>query len=263
MSRQPTQKYYVLSRLDRLFIAELQAFETHFDVAPVPVEQDLRAGAIGWIATFAPESIGPEGRARLSRILAAVRGRDDYRTCGWYRIPYLYVAWASLSGDHSCLSDVTGNIDHHNSSLRSALYAPLGLMAPELSINDEALCGRIECSLKSGLMYNDSLMCVFLAMNGDPERKIETVLEWRENIDLSPRDARKLDSIINDGRISNSLIADEFSEILRYLLCRLLDPDIRDTLPDRQFELFSDRVDCSIWRRMADHPLLSSFVLLK
>ena len=263
MSRQPTQKYYALSRLDRLFVAELQAFETHFDVAPVPVEQDLRAGAIGWIATFAPESIGPEGRERLSRILAAVRGRDDYRTFGWYRIPYLYVAWASLSGDHSCLSDVTGNIDHHNSSLRSALYAPLGLIAPELSINDDALRSRMESSLKSGLMYNDSLMCVFLALNGNPQHKVKTAMEWRENIDLAPQDACKLDSIINDGRISNSLIANELSEVLRYVLCRLLDPDIRDTPPDGQFDLGPDRVDCSIWRRMADHPLLSSFVSLK
>ena len=154
-------------------------------------------------------------------------------------------------------------LDHHNSSLRSALYAPLGLIAPELGINEGGLCSRIESSLKSGLMYNDSLMCVFLALNEDPERKIETVVEWRKNVDLSPQDARKLDSIISDGTIPNGMIADEFSEILRYLLCRLLDPDIRDTPPDGQFDLFPDQVDCSIWQRMADHPLLRSFVSLK
>ena len=84
-------------------------------------------------------------------------------------------------------------------------------------------------------MYNDSLMCVFFALNGDPKRKIETAMEWRKDIDLSPQDARKLDSIIAHRSIQNSLIADEFAEILRYLLCRLLDRDIHDTPLKGQF----------------------------
>ena len=257
-----TQESYATGRLDRLFTAELRAFYSNFDVAPVPVEQDLRAGAIAWISTFAPKATSPDGKEELWRISNAARKRADFNHFGWYRIPYLNVAQYSLDGDLSSLSTVIGNIDHHDSSLRSSLHAPLALIAPKLSLDDNNLSERIESCFRSGYMYNDSLMCIFAALNDDHERKLTLIRKWRKMTSLNPQDIETLDLFLAGRLISNALIADEFSEILRYIFCRLLDPEISDALPSQR-DLFPNNKDWSIWQQMSDHPLMGSLVSVK
>lgn len=245
------QESYATSRLDRLFIAELRAFHSNFDVAPVPVEQELRAGAIGWIATFAPKAISPHGKEELRRVSTAARDRMDFKHFGWYRVPYLDVAQYSLDGDISSLSTMIDNIDHHDSSLRSSLHGPLALIAPRLSLDDNNLSGCIESCLSSGYMYNDSLMCIFAALNDDHERKLTLARKWRMMTSLNPQDIKTLDLVLAGELISNALIADEFSEVLRYIFCRLLDPDVPDALPGQQLDLPLSSEDCPIWQEMS------------
>jgi len=252
---------YATGRLNWLFTNELNSFWSNFDLAPVPVEQDLRAGVIGWIATFAPEAIGDEGERELWRIFTAVRERSDFRHFGWYRMPYLDVARFSLSKDSDALAYIIANLDHHKSSLRSALHAPLALIAPRLSLSHPELAGRIEKALKHGLFFNESLLCIFFALRGDHRRKVELVKDWRNRIDLSLMDAETLDRVIAGNAISNSLIADELSENLRYLFCRLLDPELGNVPPRKQHDLFPDAMIHAIWKRMSGHPLVKSSVL--
>ena len=252
-----------LDMLDRLFNAELLAFHSDFEVQPVPIEQDLRAGAIGGIAAFTPEAVTLKGREQLRQILTTVHERPDFEHFGWYRIPYLDAAQFLLSSDLTSLSWLIANINHHNSSLRSALHAPLALVAPRLSLNDGELANRIECCLKSGFLYNESLMCVFCGLRDVPERKVELVMEWQKRINLVPQDAKTLSSIITGAPISNSLVVDELSENFRYLFCRLLDPEITCGSPKEQLKFFFDLSGETIWKRMAAHPLLKSLVFLK
>ena len=253
---------YATGRLNWLFTDELKSFWSNFHLAPVPVEQDLRAGAIGWIASFAPEAIGDEGERELWRISIAVQGRSDFRHFGWYRIPYLDIARFSLSEDTEALAYIIANLDHHKSSLRSALHAPLALIAPRLSLSHPEIASRIESSLKQGLFFNESLMCIYFALRGDHKQKVELVKDWRNRIDLSPMDADTLDKIISGTAISNSLIADELSENIQYLFCRLLDPELGNVPPREQLDLFLDAKIHAVWKRMSEHPLVKSSVLL-
>ena len=251
---------YATGRLNWLFANELKSFWSDFDLAPVPVEQDLRAGVIGWIATFAPEAIGDEGERELWRISTAVRERSDFRHFGWYRTPYLDVARFSLSKDSDAIAYIIANLDHHKSSLRSALHAPLALIAPRLSLSHPELSSRIENALKHGLFFNESLMCIFFALRGNHQRKIELVKDWRNRIDLSPMDAETLDNVIAGDAVSNNLIADELTENLQYLFCRLLDPELGNVPPRKQLDLFDGEIH-AIWKRMSGHPLVKSSVL--
>ena len=88
-----------LDMLDRLFNAELLAFHTDFEVQPVPIEQDLRAAAIGGIAAFTPEAVTLKGREQLRQILTTFHERSDFEHFGWYRTPYLDAAQFLLSSD--------------------------------------------------------------------------------------------------------------------------------------------------------------------
>jgi hypothetical protein len=123
-----------LDQLNRLLLAEIRSFRRSFDDRPVPVAQDLRAGAIAWIATFAPEAIGDDARQLLFLTCEAARQLPDYHHHGWYRTVYLDVAQYTLTGEPSWLSTLVSNIDHHSRQLRISLYSPLGLVAPGLKL---------------------------------------------------------------------------------------------------------------------------------
>ena len=258
-----TRQRCATDKLNALFNAELLAFHCNFDVAPVPMEQELRAGAIAWIATFAPEAISPEGEEQFLEIAYSIRKRPDFRSFGWYRTPYLDAAHYSLTGDYTALSNVINNIDHHNSSLRSALHSPLGLVAAKLTLDDHELSSRMKHCLEDGLFFNDSLMCILSVLKDHPERKIELVKKWRRDIDLVPQDAEMLDYLIRGDGVSNGLIMDELFLTLRYLFCRLLDPELNQIYTKQQLDLFSHWKHHSIWKRMCEHPLLNSRIYFR
>ena len=251
--------------LDKLFNAELLAFQSNFEVRPVPIEQDLRAGAIAWIAAFAPEAISSKRREQLREILTAMRERPDFNNFGWYRIPYLDVAEFLLFGDFSSLSTLIVNLNHHNSSLRNALHAPFALVAPKLSLDDYdgELAKRIESCLEMALMYNDCLMCIFCGLKNTHERKMELLKEWRKRIRLAPQDIEMLDSMISKSYITNPFLAGELFQNLQYLFCRLLDPEIINSHHGEQPKLFNELSSDTLWKRMAEHPLLQPLISLK
>ena len=53
--------------INRFFQAEIVAFRRGFEQHPVPLQQDLRAGAVAWLAVLAPEAINADSR-RLLRV---------------------------------------------------------------------------------------------------------------------------------------------------------------------------------------------------
>lgn len=278
-------KSNAVGRLGQLFEAELLEFRSHFDVHPISIEQDLRAGAIGWIATFVPEAISLKGRKKLWKVCTEVQKRSDFPTFGWYRISYLNAAQYMLDGDTTHVSALIANVDHHKSALRCGLHAPLALVSPRISLDDKELAQRIEHCLKSRFMYNESLMCIFSALRDARDRKIELILQWQKKIDPASRESEILDSIVTGSQISNDLVAEEFSKILRYLFCRLLDHEFIDNASEKQLNLFpdqsndsqrkkapahtpqsslfSDQSNGSLWERMSAHPLMNLTVSLR
>jgi len=272
-----------LERLSDLFHAELTNFRAGMRTELIPKIQDLRAGALGWIARFLPEAVREADRDLISETRAAVRGRPDFATGGWYRIPYLDAAQYALSGDRSVLDVLIANLDHATSALRSALHAPLGLVVDRLSIEDEDLVRRISGSLAKGHLDNESLLCLFITARGKPARKFELARHWRDSLKLAPQDIPRLDAVLTAGFLSNAHIYDEYSEILRYLFCRMLEAEspqhnldsqleFEGVLPrnlprvrSRQIEIpgiqtpKSVRLDV-LWQRMSEHPLMRADV---
>ena len=113
----------------------------------------------------------------------------------------------------------------------------------------------------SGLFFNDSLMCILSVLRGDKKRKLELVEKWRREIDLVPQDAELLDGIVRDGILSNSLVVSELFLTLRYLFCRLLDPELTEVYTEKQLDLFPYWKNHAIWKRMYEHPLLRPQIL--
>jgi hypothetical protein len=251
--------------LDQLFQAEVAAFRRGFEEQPVPLIQDLRAGTVAWIAVFAPEAISAEARLSLRLTCEAERDFADYASHGWYRTVYLHVAQYALSHDESWLTILVTNLDHSSSQLRSSLHAPLGLVAPHLKLSFPELRTRIESSLSRWYMYNESLLCILLVLDASPTLKLAQLLRWREQLNMSPQDIGVVDKLKEGMPLSNALIAEECFEIVRYMLCRLL--ELSDgALGDRTS---AGRQDAraitfnAFWQRMAKHPLMSPIVYLK
>ena len=251
-----TSQRCATGRLNAIFRTEMLAFQSGFEEAPVSIDQELRAGVVAWIATFAPEAVDAEARGILSDYVRSIRERSDFRSFGWYRIPFLEVAQFSLTRNVDALSNVIANVDHHNSTLRSTIHPPLGLIAPNLGIDDTELLSRIESCFKSKMFFGESLVCILSVLRGDKKRKFALVKKWKREIDLSQQDADLLDGIVRDGVLSNSLVMGEFSLILRYLFCRLLDPELTEAYTEQQLDLFPNWKIHSIWKRMYEHPLL-------
>ena len=129
--------------LDRLFRAEIAAFRREIEIRPVPERQDLRAGAVAWIAAFAPEVLSEDSRRLLLLTCEAESHFVDLNTDIWYRTVYLHAAQFALSGHPKWLDVLVTNLDHRTSQLRKSLHAPLGLVAPRLKLNSPFLVPRI------------------------------------------------------------------------------------------------------------------------
>lgn len=79
--------------LDAVFQAELEAFLSHIDQQPVSEAQDLRAGILGFLATFAPESLSDTATGLLSEAVTQLQASSSYATSEWFRLPSPDAAW--------------------------------------------------------------------------------------------------------------------------------------------------------------------------
>jgi hypothetical protein len=246
--------------INRLFQAEIAAFRRGFEEHPVPLEQDLRAGLVAWLAVFAPEAINAESRRLLHVTCEAESEFVDYNEAGWYRTVYLHVAEFALSGDVRWLDVLVNNLDHSSSQLRSSLHAPLGLVIPRLKITFPDLLAKCERNLVLGHFYNDSLLCLFHSAQASPALKLAQLLRWRQHIRLVPQDIETIDAAIKGDPLRNTLIAEEYSEICRYLLCRLAEPEfLREAYPLALAPHSGPNI-LGLWKRTQSHPLVKLLI---
>jgi hypothetical protein len=246
--------------VNRLFQAEITAFRRGFEDHPVPLEQDLRAGAVAWLAVFAPEAINAESRRLLRVTCEAESEFVDYDVVGWYRTVYLHVAEFALSGDARWLDVLVTNLDHRSSQLRSSLHAPLGLVIPRLKISFPGILSKFEHNLVLGHFYNDSLLCLFYCMQASPLMKLAQLLRWRQHIRLMPQDIETVDAAIKGEPLKNILIAEEYAKICRYLVCRMAEPEfLREAYPLTLAPNDGPKT-LGLWERTQAHPLVKPFI---
>jgi hypothetical protein len=246
-------------RLNAVVVEELHAFESDFDIQPVPRHQEIRAGTIAWIARFIPEAIPTD----TGMAIAAANGRfhrhPEHRTYGWFRTLYLDAALFGLTGEERYLTYVLSNIDHHASSLREAVIGPLGLVADRLMADHPDLNGRIANSLSRGTMYNDALLGVFLATNGTAGFKKRQLDAWRRLPTLVPQDRERIDRLLSGLSLPLSFFCDEYARIQRHLLFRLGAPDLARRKASPSWPATPVAV-ADIEDRVDRHPLMASLL---
>ena len=213
--------------VEALVLAELRDFDSDWHLQPVPNVQDLRSGAIAWLATFAAEAFTKNAKTQLARFCEHHRNFADYSHKGWYRQAYLESAMFALTGKPSWLRTIISNIDHESSQLRSSLHGPLGLIAPRLALTEVDLLSRMTRNLEVAHFFNESMLCIFCSLEGEAEHKLSIAANWQRLARLAPQDVDALDRLCGSEHLSNSFLAAEYGQINRHLVCRLLDPRIR------------------------------------
>ena len=240
--------------LDALFRAELKTFLSNVGEQPVPESQDLRAGVLGFIATFAPEALSDTSTRLLSETLEHLHASPSYSTFEWFRLPYLDVARANLFDDPKALDVVVNNLGHGSRLLRLYLFAPVGLAIRKLNLNECGFDVSMQRNFEIGHLGNEAGVCLLLASrltNSEKHAMLETWLERAVN----EEDQLTLRQALKGAPIDNALIfSDYFSISLKLFSAILSLPSARGTVDSDLSSLFSIEPD-EIVKRVRAHPL--------
>lgn len=238
-----------------LACTELEAFKRDYAVEPVPRRQELRAGAVAWLAVMLPEAFDSTWARALEHWLWELHpeARDAHH---WFRVPALRAAVSSWNDDPDAVGEVIANIDHHNSGLRSYVLECLAFVAPMLPFDDEDLRMRVESVLQKHYLYSASAIALLLATNGDGNAKTEWAKRWVDAVQESfGRD--QLVAAINGAPVTNPL-HEGLNEIERYALTGLLAHATAGTETLGTAEPGFDRVFVEFIRnRLREHPLMN------
>ena len=205
-------------------------------------------------------------RDKIVDAVTELKSRDDYTVSYWYRLPFLEISAYALTRKFNFLETIISNIDHHSSQLRRILHAPLALVAPDLNFNTPGLYQGIVSNFTRAHFFNNRLLCILCALSDDDASKLAALQRLADRHDLSPQDKDALEMLIKNREIENLIIADELSDLSRYVLCRLL--TFRDAVDDRphEFDLFANLPNVApidiFWERMKQHLLLKNYVQL-
>lgn len=242
--------------LDVLFRTELKAFLSHIGKQPVPEAQDLRAGVLGFLATFAPESLSDTATELLSETITQLHASPSYSTFEWFRIPYLDAARANLFDDPAALEMVVRNLGHGSRMIRLYLYAPLGLAIRRLDLNRCGFSEAMQRNYEIGHLGNDAGICLLLASRLTESEKRGMLETWHDRA-ANVEDKIILSETLKGEPVRNDMIFDEYFNISLALFRALL------SLPSQQgdveggLNLLSVEPD-EIVKRIRAHPLCAS-----
>lgn len=243
------------SRLLKIFNAELNLFLASLRIGPVTEAEDMRAGVIGFIATFAPEALDPQTRRRLVKEVRRIQADQDYRRDLWWRIAYLECAAYFLTNDPAFVQLLAANLSHHNSSIRRGLIPAFELAAPRLRSWEVDILTPIRHLLMVGAKFAPDALCLILASRHALETRHELILECREG--SPPQVQEMLGRTLRDKYVQNNLMLSEYSCILTHLVALALESDVT---PAEAGADPGDRLD--LYTRVQNHPLFCPVALL-
>ena len=221
-------------------------------------EHELRAGAVAWITAFVPEAVPRLVRHRLLDLLRSLEETPGEAHPAAVGLPLLWAAAHVLDGGRRWLKRLTGPGMADRAELPEVLLTALGLIAPRLACDDPALVGLLGARLRRGGPGVADLLGVWLATEGDRERKLEVLrAAARLPKHLSGPDAEVIALAMAGAPIPVPGLTRDWLVIQAWVMLALagqsLEPDEGDAI--RRLFLAPGLPPGLLWQRVAQHPL--------
>ena len=244
--------------LERIFHSELNAFMAHLDQAPVTLEQDMRAGVVAFIATFASEILGQSSIALFNEAMHELWDRPTFfRGDYWWKVAFLSAGHSNLFGNSDAIDVVERNIGTGNRNIRHFLYAPLGLALDHLHPLGGAFDDGMIQNFRSRHMGNDEGIAILVASKLTAEEKLATLERWKR--EASGSDVEYLDSTIRMRGCRHTLLTEYAGIALHLVEVALALP--QTTWDDPQMNLLDGTLSLQeVMGRIRAHPLFSTYV---
>ena len=247
------------SVLDWVFRDQLRRFMEGLDVTPVTPEQDLRAGVVAFIATFASEALGQSTISLFSEAMTEIWQRPTYWQDDWWKVAFLAAGHSNLFGASYAIDVVAKNIGHGSRNIRTFLYAPLGLAVGQLRPVDAGFDEGMMKNFRIRHMGNEDGIAILLASSLGRDQKRAMLERWRQ--EAFGVDAETLDHVLEVGYCRHGML-DEYANIALHLAQVALAMPHAVT-EDPQMNLLDGTLTLQdVFARIRNHPLFSTSVML-
>lgn len=243
--------------LERIFHCELNAFMAHLDHAPVTLEQDMRAGVVAFIATFASEILGQSSIALFNEAMHELWDRPTFLRGDWWKVAFLSAGHSNLFGNREAIDVVERSIGTGNRNIRNFLYAPLGLALDHLHPSGGAFDDGMMQNFRGRHMGNDEGIAILVASKLTAEEKLATLERWKR--EAAGSDVEYLDSAIRTRGCRHTLLTEYAGIALHLAEVALALP--QTTWDDPQMNLLDGTLSLQeVMGRIRAHPLFSTYV---
>lgn len=243
--------------LERIFRSELNAFMASIDQTPVALEQDMRAGVVAFIATFASEILGQSSIALFNEAMHELWDRPTYLRDEWWKVAFLSAGHSNLFGNRDAIDVVERNIGTGNRNIRNFLYAPLGLALDHLHPSGGAFDDGMMQNFRSRHIGKDEGIAILVASKLTAEEKHGTLERWKR--EASGSDVEYLDSTIRMRGCRHTLLTEYAGIALHLAEVALALP--QTTWDDPQMNLLDGTLSLQeVMGRIRAHPLFSTYV---
>lgn len=215
---------------------ELEQFKQDFDLAPIPVSQDLSSLSIEWLCYYFKENVSKTNLTAITSFVDEIRIKENYNVHGWMRIAALQGAAYVLTGDENYLIPLLENIACMQSTTRVFMLQSVSVIAPLLDFENDYLKEAVELNVYHNHDCADESILLLLSTNGPDELK----MEWlKYELAGKQTNSTALLKVLleKNSVVDNDFYQSIFNEIKNHILFRILKHSYSF---NNQTSLFSD-----------------------
>lgn len=246
-----------LGRIGTLCEEEWQAFLEDMDAVPIPQKQDLRGFLLNWVAVFIPEAFPASLQSKMTAWMEIQIDRSGALDWGYTKPPLIGSTLFALTDNRWWLRIQLLNFADGGSLVRSFFHKSLALVAPRIAF-DSDLLERLDTGMKNHYFYMDVPLALYAVSVGDSEEKIVNLKRWQEGF-LNSHEKDAVDGFIKGHPVINPL-QHWMLEKMTYVAMRFASFPMA-SLSDNGLPLGMEF--SSVWDRVQQHPLFSSYLELK
>ena len=204
-----------------LIETELEQFKQDFDLALIPVSQDISSLSITWLCFYCKENVSTKNRQAITDFVDEIMKKENYRTHGWMRIAALQAAAFVLKDKEDYLNPLLSNVACHQSSIRTFILQCVSVIMPLLDFENEHLREAVEFNVHHNHVFADESILLLLCTNGESKIK----MEWIKN-QLKGKKTNSTALLVKlldkNAVINNDFYQSIFMEVKNHILFRIL-----------------------------------------